>query len=274
MAQTTDEVLAEMATEQAAQPALAGLTSTSNTAIYTLWKFITASIIVFFETLMDAFKVDIQTIINSNQYGTDSWWYNKMISYQYGDTLVFLNNIFKYALNDTTKQIIGFCSITSLNGIVQVKVAVNNAGIPAQLSTDQYNGVLAYCKQIQPTGIRFALLSTSPDLLKLYGNIYYDPSGDITVIKPAVEAAILAFINNKNNYNFDGTLYLNRLVDAIQAVANLTGNQVDILSIASQNSGGEYVGFTSSAQPESGYFIIDPAFPLNTTLTYIPFVSQ
>jgi len=127
---------------------------------------------------------------------------------------------------------------------------------------------------VQPTGIRFALLSTAPDLLKFYGNIYYDPSADITVIQPAVEAAIKAFINSKNNYNFDGTLYLNKLVDAIQAVPGLTGNQVDITSIASQNSGGEYAEFTSSCQPESGYFIIDPAFPLSNTLTYLPYVSK
>jgi hypothetical protein len=274
MAETTDQILAEMATEQAGQPALSGLTSTSATAIYALWKFVTASIIAFFDTLMDLFTADIQAIINSNQYGTDSWWYNKLLAYQYGDALVFLNNIFQYATVDATKQIIVFSSVTSLNGVVQLKAATNNSGVPAPLTTPQYNGLLAYCQQCQPSGVRFALLSTNPDLLKFYGNIYYDPSGDITVIQPAVEAAINSFINSKNDNNFDGTLYLNKLVDAIQAVPNLTGNQVDVLSISSQNSGGQYADFTSSCQPESGYFIIDPAFPLSVTLNYIPYVSQ
>ena len=128
MAQTVDEVKAEIITEKAAQPALAPLNSTSNTAIWNLWVFITAQVIVFFEQVMDLFKIDIQNLVNNNAYGTKSWWQTKMLAFQYGDTVAYINNIFQYAVVDPTKQIISFCSITTLNGIVQIKVAGNSRG--------------------------------------------------------------------------------------------------------------------------------------------------
>jgi hypothetical protein len=229
------------------------------------------------------FQANIQSIIDNNQYGTDPWWYNKLLAMQYGDMLVYLNNIYQYAVIDPTKQIVGFCSINSLNGIVQIKVATNNAGVPGQLSTDQLNGVISYCSQIQPSGIRFSVLSLPADVLQFIANIYYDASGDITVIQPAVEAAINAYLSSLNaivtsaagapiTKNFDGSIYVDKLINAIQAVPGIIGPQVAITSISAKQGTNGYTAFTSSYQPESGYFIIDPAYPLANTLTYIPFV--
>lgn len=284
MAQTTTDIENEMLTEKAAHTELDPLDSESNVAIWRLWMHITATVIVFFEELMDLFKIDVQAIIDNNQYGTDSWWYKKLLAFQYGDFLVYLNNIFQYVAIDPTKKIIGFCSVTSINGIVQIKVAKNVSGQPVVLTTDELNGVVSYCSQIQPSGIRFAVLSLAADKLKIYANIYYDASGDITAIQAAVEAAVATYLVGLNNIvtspagapvtkNFDGTLYANKLIDAIQAVPGIIGNQVDITTIAAKNGGGSYATFTSSYRPESGYFIIDPDFTLDSTFTYIPYVS-
>lgn len=263
----------EILTEKATHPELTPLDSDSNAAIWRLWMFIQASITDFFDDVMALFKSDMQTLIDNNQYGTDPWWQGKMLAFQFGDLLVFQNNIYQYAIVDPTKQIVGFCAITSINGVVQIKVALNVNGQPAVLSDDQKNGVIAYCRQIQPSGARFAVSSLPADLIKFIGNIYYDASGDLSVIQPAVESAIITFLNAKNTTNFDGTLYVNKLIDAIQGVPGVVGNQVDVLSIAAKNSGGVYAEFTSSNRPESGFFAIDPAFPLSSTLTYMPFVA-
>jgi len=273
MAQTITEVEAQMNTEQASQAALAPLNSPSSTAIYQLWKFITATIIVYFETVMDLFTANIQTIINNNQYGTDFWWQSKMLAFQYGDLLVFLNNIFQYAVIDPTKQIIAFCSITSVNGVVQIKVASSTGGVPTALTSGQLSGAISYCSQIQPSGVRFAVLSIAADLVQFYGNIYYDASADITVVQPAVEAAINAFLDTNNTTNFNGILYVNSLIAAIEPVPGLNGNKVDVVTLSAKNGGSGYTAFTSSYQPESGYFMIDPAYPLSATLTYIPYIA-
>jgi len=273
MAQIITDVENEMFTEKALHTELDALNSESNTAIYRLWMYVTAAIIVFFEEVMDLFKSDVQAIIDNNQYGTDDWWKKKILAFQYGDLLVFLNNIFQYAVIDPTLQIVQYCSITSVNGVVQIKAATSVAGQPGVLGTDQLAGLVSYCSKVQPSGIRFAVLSLAADLVKLYGNIYFDAAADIAIVQPAVELAITNFLAVNDPVNFNGTLYVQKLVDAIQAVPGVVGPQVDILSIAAKNGGSDYTTFTSSYQPESGYFMIDPAFPLSATLTYLPFVA-
>jgi len=276
MSQSVSDIQAEMIVEKANHSELSPLNSTSNTSIWALWMFVTATIIVFFEQVMDLFKIDIQNIINSNQYGTSEWWQGKMLAFQYGDLLAFTNNVFQYPVVDTSAQIIQFCSITSLNGMVQIKVAGSSGGVPTALSNDQLNGAIAYASEIQPAGIRFAMLSLSADLLQLNANIYYDASGNITTIQNAVVAAINTFLTTNNTGNFNGTLYVNSLIAAISAVPGLMGNKVFINSISAKNGGSDYTNFAPIGyyQPESGYFMIDPAYPLSATLTYLPFVSN
>ena len=273
MAQQITDIQNEMLAEKANHPELTRLNSSSNTSIWRLWMFITATIIYYFETVMDLFKADVQNLLNNSVYGTDAWWINKLYQFQYGDTLSFINNIFQYALVDAGKQIVQFASITSLNGVLQIKVARANAGLPNALTQAQLNGVISYCNQIQPSGIRFGVQSMAPDTLKLTANIYDDASGDISLIQSAVEVAINAFLNHKNVSNFNGVLYINQLIDAIQGVPGLVGNKVDMVYLAAKNGPGSYAQFTSSYQPQSGYFTIDPAFPLNKQITYIPFLA-
>lgn len=273
MAQTITDVENEMQTEKALHTELDGLNSLSNVAIYKLWMYITATIIVFFEEVMDLFKTDVQAIIDNNQYGTDSWWKTQVLAFQFGDVLVFLKNVFQYPVIDATKQIVKYCSITSLNGVVQIKAAGSFGGQPAVLTTSQFNGLVSYCTKIQPSGIRFTVLSLAADVVKFYGNIYFDAAADIAIVQPAVEAAIANFLAITEPDNFNGTLYVDKLINAIQAVPGVVGPQVDVLLIAAKNGGSGYTTFTSSYQPESGYFIIDSAFPLSTTLNYIPYVA-
>ena len=271
MAQQISDIQNEMLAEMANHPELAPLNSTSNTSIWRLWMFITATIIYYFETVMDLFKADVQTLLNNNIYGTNIWWLTQLYNFQFGDTLAFINNVFQYAIIDATKQIVKFASITTINSVLQIKVAGSNGGSPSALTQTQLNGVISYCNQIQPAGIRFAVQSLSADSLNLTANIYYDASADLAVIQPAVEAAINNFLTAKNTTNFNGVLYINSLIDAIQAVQGLVGNKVDIANIAAKNGTNPYVQFSSSYQPQSGYFIIDPAFPLKTAITYIPY---
>jgi hypothetical protein len=275
MARTTQQINDQIITVKDATPELSDLDSVSNSAIWRLWIFLTAQLFNYLEVLWDQFKAVIQAIIDNNQYGNDQWWYKKIIAFQYGDLLAFINNIYQYPVIDASKQIVQFCSITSNGGKVQIKVAGSVAGHPAVLSVDQVAGLLAYCKTIRPSGIKFTVQSLAADSLKMYLNIYYDASGDIDVIKAAVKTAIQNYLLNLNTptpngvANFDGTLYINKLTDAIQVVPGLIGNQVDVLQIAAKNGPDAYVNFTSSYYPKAGYFMIDPDFNLDDTINYI-----
>lgn len=276
MARTAEEIQDQILTVKATRPELGGLNSVSNSAIYLLWIILTSNIIAFFERIMDLFKADVKAIQDSKQYGTDEWWYDVVLAYQHGDLLAFIKNIYQYPVIDPTKQIVKFCSITSLNGSVQIKAAASAGGQPVVLDNDQINGLTAYLKQKRPSGSRWVVQSLQADTLKIFGNVYYNASGDINIIRPAVKAAIQTFLLDLNtasstatNRNFDGTLYVNKLIDAIQAVPGVIENQFDLTQISAKNGADAYKIFTSSYAPKSGYFKIDPDFDLDTTLIYL-----
>lgn len=265
MARTEDEIYQQILDEKQSRAELDGLTSVSNTAIYTLWMYLTSRIIFYFEQIMDVFKGEVQTIIDSNQYGTFTWWYNQAKAYQHGDLLVFINNVFKYPTVDPDKQIIKYCSVTDNGGKVQIKVAKQVGSEPVVLTVDELNGVVDYMSEIRPAGIPLTVQSLAADLVKLRLNVYYNANGDINIIRDAVQLAITNFLAN---IQFDGIFYINRLIDAIQAVPGVVNEQVEVLESAVKGSGDPYVPFTSKYSAKSGYFKIDPDFPLSTQITF------
>jgi hypothetical protein len=272
MARTTQQIQDQITAVKDATPGLDALNSVSNSAIWRLWVFLTAQLFNYMETIWDKFQTVIQAIIDNNQYGNDPWWQRKVLAFQYGDLLAFINNIYQYPVIDPSKQVVKFCSITSNGGKVQIKAAGAVAGQPVVLTSDQVAGLLSYCKNIRPSGVKFTVQSLVADDLKMYLNVYYDAAGDINVIKAAVKAAIQNYLSNLNNINagtFDGTFYATSLTDAIQVVPGLIGNKVDILQLAAKNGPDAYTVFTSSYQPKAGYFMIDSGYPLDTTINYI-----
>lgn len=266
MARTIEEIKQQILDQKAATAELNELDSVSNTAIWRLWVFVQAQIIYYFEVLQDAFRADVQAIIDINQYGTLDWWFNQVKAYQHGDLLLFINNVFKYPAVDPEKQIIKYCSITDNAGRVQVKAAKQIGNEPVVLTSDELNGLVDYVNQIRPAGTQVTVQSLAADLVKLNLNVYYNANGDINIIRPAVELAITNYLAN---IQFDGILYINRLIDAIQAVPGIVQDQVEVLEAAVKGSGDPYVSFTSRYPAKSGYFKIDPDFPLVNQINYI-----
>lgn len=266
MARTPEEIKAQMLAEKELQTELSTLNSVSNTAIWRLWIFITTMTIYYFEVAQDAFKASVQSIIDNNQYGTLTWWYNQVKGYQHGDLLSFINNVYKYPAIDAEKQIVKYCSVTDNGGKVQIKVAKQSGNEPVVLTESEIAGVVDYVNDIRPAGTQITVQSLAADLVKLNLNVYYNANGDINLIKPAVEFAITNYLAN---IQFDGVFYINRLIDAIQAVPAVINDQVEVLEAAAQGSGDAYKVFTSRYPAKSGYFKIDPDFPLSTQINYI-----
>jgi len=267
MARTEQEIYQQLADQKALMSELNELDNESNTAIYNLWLTLTASIMFFFEKLMDDFKAAIQGIIDGNQYGTVVWWKKQLKGYQHGDLLVFMDNIFKYASVDTDKQIIKYFSLTDNGGKVQIKVAKQSGNEPAVLTIDELNGVVDYVTELRPSGVQVTVQSLAADLLKLRLNVYYNANGDINIIRAAVELAITNFLANMPE--LDGVIYIHRLIDAIQVVPGIVKEQVEVLESAVKGSGDPYVPFISKYSAKSGYFKIDPDFPLAAQINYL-----
>lgn len=266
MARDTQTIYNEAVAEKQAQTELSELNSPSVTAIWSNWLILFARLIHLFEIKVDGFKAEIQNIIDNNQYGTLQWWALRAKDYQYGDLLQFINNHYIYPVVDPTKQIVGFVSITDERGIVKVKAAKKINDLPQQLSTSEAAGLLSYCQQIRPAGTRIAVESLPADVLKTHLNIYYNAQIDLATLKANVESAFVGYLNN---LEFDATFYVNKMIDAIQLVPGVIKDQVEVLDISAKQGTDPYAQFTSKYQAKSGYFKVDPDFPLSATFNYI-----
>jgi hypothetical protein len=218
MARSISTIIALMDAEQAAQTGLSGLNSVSNSAIYTLWKYVIAAQIYLQETLWDIFKTDLETVISKAAVGTSAWLQDRVLKFQYDATtpqVVAVDS--DYAINyttiDATKRIITRCAINQTSQrVVLVKVAKSEP--PAPLSVTELSSLNGYLDDILFAGVNYVATSLDSDKLYLKANIYYDGQYSATISSSVITAI--------NTYlaalPFDGKVRLMSIVDAIQSV--------------------------------------------------------
>lgn len=230
MARTINEIIAEMDAAQALQSSLSGLNSPSQTAIYTLWKYIIASSIWAHEKLWDLFKVELETIANNAVAGTDGWVQSKALEFQYSATdpqvITLVNFVPAYNIVDTDLQIITRCSVKTLpNKVVSVKVAKSDP--PSALSSTELSAFKGYLDDISFAGVQYNAISLAADKLYLDAEIFYNGQYS-SVISDNVIAAINDYLAN---IPFDGNVRVSSLYDAIQNVDGVTDVIINDMAI-------------------------------------------
>lgn len=244
-------------------PLLAGLTSTSNTAIWRLWAFITAVCIWMHEYIWSLYQKEIQTIADSAIPNTAAWLQKQVLLFQYGHNLLFENYRPYYTTVDLSARIIARSAV--IDGVpAVVKVAKMSGSALTPLSAIELSALGFYVDQIKPVGTPIQLLSLSPDKIKVVAEVHYRGLLSLSVVKQQVELAINSYLAN---LPFDGRLYLSELQDAVQSVqgvidAHLTyvGFQIGLLP---------YEQIAREHQTYAGYCEIDAANPLVATITYL-----
>lgn len=228
---------------QALQPELSKLNSPSQTAIYNLWKYITAVAIWVHETLLDLFKTEIETTISKAPVGTESWVQKKCFDFQYDSTSPQIVQLVDFVPNynpiDDTKKIITRCSVKTLpNKIVTVKLA--KAEPPVPLTTPELNSIQGYLDDISFAGVQYLTTSTSPDYLYLNAEVFYN--GQYAAI---ISATTISAINTYlSSIPFDGQVRIASLEDAIQAVGGVTDIVIKDLALRANTvpfSGATYI---------------------------------
>lgn len=266
MARDTEDIYQEMLVAKQADANLNGLDSPSNTAMWQMLLRFLAQIHRWFEQKWDAFKIEIQQVLDDNQFGTFSWWERIIEEFQYEDALAFINNKWQYPTINPIKRIIKFISITDDRGVVNVKVAKINNNRPLNLSTDEAAALTSYLRARRPPGTRLIVESLPADKLKTQLVVRYNAQFGEANIRPLVEAA---YINYINTLDFNGIYYVNKMIDTLQAIPAVINEQVEVISISAKQGIGNYVQFTSKFQAKSGYFEVDTDFPLSATITYV-----
>lgn len=211
-----------------------------------------------------------------SNYGHDLWWIDRLFEFQYGyelkriveDGIAYL----RYETIDEDAQIITRVAIAKADdGIGSViKIALGEEALTAP-SEDQKNAITAYIDRLMGPGSTLFLVAKNSDKVRYYIDVYYNPEGDINVIKANTEAAInLYHTNLTTRISFDGRIDLRKMSDKIQDVPFVVNFEVKSAQIKPEGAP-EWITFGRERKTLAGYAEIHPDFPLSTTINYIPY---
>lgn len=222
MARSIQTIQSELDATQATKTELTTLNSTSQTAIYTLWKYVFAVSSNLLEQLWDLFKVDLEDKISKAAVGSNKWLQDRVLKFQYSATVpqvleVGTDYSVNYTTIDESLRIITRASVKTTDvRTVTIKVAKEEP--PIALSAGELSSLQGYVDDISFAGVQTIVTSTAADKLYLEGSIYY--AGQYaSVISDNVIAAINTYLAA---IPFDGSISLLGLTDAIQSVTGVT----------------------------------------------------
>src|SRR5690606_13952315 len=131
---------------------------------------------------------------------------------------------------------------------------------------DEAAALLSYAREIRPPGTRLAVESLPADKLKTRIRVHYNAQIGLATVRQQVEST---YVNYINNIIFDGIYYINRMIDSLQSIPGVIDEQVEVIELAVKQGTDPYVQFTSKYQAKSGYFEVDPDWPLSNTIEYV-----
>ncbi len=273
MSRTLNEIRVSFYAAKAAKAELDNLVATPDgTATWELWSEVVIFCLWFMEQVFDTHKADVESYIANSYPNTVPWIHAQCMAYQYGDTLVYINNRFQYEVIDETKKIIKRCAVVEYGNFVFVKVAKLDNNEPVPLSTPELEAFRdGYIKKIKAPGQRISIYNLTADELLIEADIYYNPlvlAADGTLLS---DGATMPAEIEVNKYCagivFGGEVNINKILDSLTGAVGVSDAVINSLqakasnSIAFQNIAHKYTAL-------SGYYKVS-----TLNLTYIPDVS-
>lgn len=249
MARSTEEIIEGMDEAQAGQTALSGLTSTSQTAIYKLWKYIFGQAANILEQLWDSKRSDLASVMDAGAPCSITWVRTKVFEFQYDATTPQVmeldsNLVPRYAVVDETKRIITRCCVSGASGVTTVTVAKNDP--PEKLTAPELAALQGYFANTgdgtnQAVGIGYAGQSIAcytddPDLLFLEATITYLGSYASTI----EDACILAIEEYISELGQNPVIKINTLINHLQEVPGFV--DIHIANMSARADGGAFPG--------------------------------
>lgn len=243
MARTTEEILATMDAEQASQPDLAQLNSTSQTAIYTLFKNMIAYVQSLFEKQVEAKKAEIQTLLDTPVTPTIYWIQGKTFEFQYSSTspqvMELIDFVPQYAIVNPDLRIITLCkvgrSISGFLNVIVLRVAKNDP--PEKLAAGEVTALDNYWNNTgdgttKGYGIAYAgqivsVRSEDPDLVYIEAEITYNGQFGDTIQDDCFEA-MQNYLYNLPMSSVITPLGLTNSLQSVQGFVNIFINELAI----------------------------------------------
>jgi hypothetical protein len=237
LAREPDVILDEMIVQKEAEPALDGLTSTSQTSIWRTILFICATAISNMEKLMDDFYETILALSKSAIAGTKGWWSARMFDFQYSATTPqqveeVTAGVLAYPVIDKSLQIISRVAVkTNINSEVVIKLAKGDDESLEELTTEELEAANAYIDDVGFVGIRVSGISLPPDKITVNLEVYYSGSAVLSEVKTNTEQALTDYLKSISVTKFDGVLNLNDMNNAVLAATGVEDTNYATMSV-------------------------------------------
>ena len=224
------------------------------------------------EVLFDKHKEEVEALIEDLIVGTVRWYQAQALLFQYGDSLQWIDERYQYPTIDPLAQIVKRAAVIEVGPQVRIKIAkLDVSGLPEPLTAAELAAFVLYINRIKVAGTDIAVISRVADLLKVTADVYYDPlvldaTGQRldTPGSYPVEDAINGYIQN---LPFNGVFSLTELQDEIQKAVGVVDPR--LTTVEAKYGATPYVSIDRVYTADAGHMVIDPLFPLNTTLNYI-----
>ncbi len=269
MARTLEQIQNEIIQVKESEPALAGLSSTSKTAIWRLWIFVMAFAIYTLELIFDNHKEELSGKIRSQKTHKAPWVRGMLLNFQYGFDLIGETDLFDnqgYTQDQIeASKIIKYAAVTESVDEKRLicKIATESNGELSPLSDTQIDAVKGWLKQVKAAGIPYTVINYLPDLLQLHIRIFRDPlvldAGGVHRVtgKKPVEEALKDFMRE---LPFDGELRLQDLANKLEQTDGVHLVEIDSAQSAwidaTTNNYGAFTLIDVRRVPVSGYFKI------------------
>ncbi len=238
--QNMSELTALVPNSDSAQTLLTDLTTTSKVAVWRLWVWLTSVAIWIHEKLWDEFKAEVDAIVAAAIPGTARWYREIALLWQTSGSLGWVDNKYQYTLVNPSLRVITRASAEDVSGLVQIKVAKDVNGEPIPLDNYQKDAFIAYMNQMKFAGVFLDITSNAADTVTVTATVNYDPQVltstgariDGTSGTPVVDA-INEFCKN---LEWNGRMYRQKLVDAIQQVEGVIDVTVTSIMVNKYNS--------------------------------------
>lgn len=224
MARKIEDIVLELEATKAEKAELAGLNSTSKTAIWRLIFYVVAVSIWTLENLFDIHLAEVEAKLLLLKPHSASWYKEKILQFRYGHTLTNgeYSDVGYTAEQIAAAKIIKQAVVIDNNtGDVYVKVAKALSTSLQKLSNAEVAALNSYLMKVKDAGVSLLVSSLDADNLKVTMTVYVDPSY-ITIdgfkvgstIKVIEEAAVNYLLSLPFNSEFTRM----GLVDAIQKI--------------------------------------------------------
>jgi hypothetical protein len=239
MARTLSEIYASAKECRNKYLELTEFENSSKMSIIDAFTWVTSSCIWAFENILDVFKVDLANDLQNRVNGTPSYYANALMKYQSGDELEINEDgtSFRYPTIDESKRIVTRASYyeSTEEGFhdkkLVLKIATGGPGNYSQIEYDELVKIRAYCNQIAFAGTNITVVSRKGDILIPRVTVYYDGSVTEDEVYSNIEQCLNEFIAN---LSFDGMVYFQRIIDAIQKAEHVVDVHIDKSSSGEQ----------------------------------------